>query len=109
MQKVSLPSDRHDRIQLWRQKLRQYKPRKINPDLERDLQHGWILPYLLSIDAYTWERWDYWYRLMEAGKLLDEPIPQIEFNCEGKNAEGFGSGTMKHLEKCLNLIPNHGG
>lgn len=109
MTKISIPCDRRDRIRGLRQEFQNYRPREIDPQLKRSLKHGWLLPYLLTIDSYTWERWDYWGRTREAGKLLDEPIPQIEFYCEGNMAEGFGSASMRHLEKCLNLIPKSEG
>ena len=31
-----------------RGQLRTYKPPKIDPDLQRDLQHGWMVPYLIA-------------------------------------------------------------
>jgi hypothetical protein len=43
---------------------------------------GWLLPYLIEwhrlIPAVA-NRWGYLLRTLEAGKLLDEPIPQIAF------------------------------
>jgi hypothetical protein len=101
--------------------LQKAKPRKIDPNLKRTLKHGWMVnqrtditdittyPWLFMLDAMTWQRWDYWYRTCVAQKLLDEPIPQIEFETgPGTRFEGEGSGTRKHLEECLNLIPQHG-
>jgi hypothetical protein len=108
MNTISVSRDRRDRIEGLRHELIKYKPRKIDPNLQRDLQHRWLLPYLLTIDSYTWQRWDYWYQTMAAGKLLDEPIPKIEFYCGGNMAEGLNSHPMRHLEKCLNLIPHYG-
>jgi tRNA A-37 threonylcarbamoyl transferase component Bud32 len=43
---------------------------------------GWLLPYLIELHALipaVANRWDYYLRTLEAGKLLDEPIPQISF------------------------------
>jgi hypothetical protein len=43
---------------------------------------GWLLPYVIQIHAYcptVPDRWGYLLRTLEAGKLLDEPIPQITF------------------------------
>lgn len=101
--------------------LQKAKPRKIDPNLKRTLKHGWMVnqrtdindiatyPWLFTLDAMTWQRWDYWYRTCVREKLLDEPIPQIEFETgPGSRFEGEGSGTRKHLEECLNLIPQHG-
>lgn len=89
--------------------LSKWKPNKIDSNLKRELRHGFLIPYLLDIDMMTWQRWDYWAKLMIAGELLPEPIPQIKFNlgiC--RNAEGEGIGARNHIEKCLDLIPQHG-
>ncbi len=96
------------RIKDLRTRLHSYKPKKLDPDLQRDLKHGWLLPYLLHIDDYTWGRWDYWVRTVEAGILPDDPIPRITFECGGTQAEGLDSRTGKHLQKCLDLIPEYG-
>ena len=43
---------------------------------------GWLLPYVIELHAYlpaVADRWGYHLRMLEAGKLLDEPIPQIAF------------------------------
>lgn len=89
--------------------LSKWKPNKINPNLKRKLSPGWMIPYLLDIDMMTWQRWDYWAKMMMAGELLPEPIPQIEFDFGScRNAEGEGSGARNHIEKCLDLIPQHG-
>jgi hypothetical protein len=42
------------RVEELRTLLHQYKPPKPDPDLKRDLQPGWLMPYLLKVDAYTW-------------------------------------------------------
>jgi hypothetical protein len=101
-------------------KLTKWKPNKIDPNLKRDLEHGWMVkplnpnniatsPVLLHLDVLTWQRWEYWGETMLAGKMLDEPIPQIEFDFGScRNAEGEGSGARGHIEKCLDLIPQHG-
>jgi hypothetical protein len=91
------------RVEELRTLLHQYKPPKPDPDLKRDLQPGWLMPYLLKVDAYTWGRWDYWFRTNQAGKLLDECIPQISFDNEGLN-----SSSGKHLQRCLDLVSDYG-
>jgi len=58
---------------------------------------GWLMPYLIEIDSFISKRWDYWLRTLQAGNLLDEPIPQISFEGEGHTS----SETMKMLRKCL--------
>jgi hypothetical protein len=44
--------------------------------------HGWLLPYVILLHttrAAVANRWGYYLRTLEAGKLLDEPIPQVVF------------------------------
>mgnify|MGYP001203800327 CR=1 FL=1 len=79
-------------------------PRKPDPTVNRTLAHGWLLPYLLQADRLTWGRWDYWYRLMQSGRLPAEPIPPIEFS----DTPARGTPAHKMLEACLNTIPTHG-
>src|SRR5436853_245889 len=43
---------------------------------------GWLLPYVIQLHAHlpsVADRWGYHLRTLEAGKLLDEPIPQVHF------------------------------
>jgi hypothetical protein len=43
---------------------------------------GWLLPYVIQLHALipaVANRWGYYLRTLEAGKLLDQPIPQIVF------------------------------
>lgn len=43
---------------------------------------GWLLPYVILIHEFcptVADRWGYHLRTLEAGHLLDEPIPQITF------------------------------
>jgi hypothetical protein len=43
---------------------------------------GWLLPYVIHLHALipaVADRWGYHLRTLEAGTLLDEPIPQIAF------------------------------
>jgi hypothetical protein len=43
---------------------------------------GWLLPYVIELHALipaVADRWGYHLRTLEAGRLLDEPIPQIAF------------------------------
>lgn len=101
--------------------LKSWKPNKIDPNLKRNLEHGWMVkhpnpnniatnPILFELDALTWQRWSYWGDTMLAGKVLDKPIPQIEFDAGScGSAEGEGSGARSHIEKCLDLIPRYGG
>jgi hypothetical protein len=46
------------------------------------LYRGWLLPYVIQLHGVipaVADRWGYHLRTLEAGKLLDEPIPMIEF------------------------------
>ena len=63
-------------------------------------KRGWLIPYLSAIDYAFSKRWDYWTRTFEAGKVLDEPIPQIDWLSIGNNE------PTKNLEKCINLCDN---
>jgi hypothetical protein len=43
---------------------------------------GWLLPYVIGLHRLcpaVANRWDYYLRTLEAGRLLDEPIPQVAF------------------------------
>jgi hypothetical protein len=84
--------------------LRNHKPNKIDPNLQRDLKHGWMLPYLLGMDERADGRWDYWCRTLQAGQLLDDPIPQIDW-CDGLRD---ASPWRKHCEECLDLVAHSG-
>ena len=84
--------------------LRNYKPHKVDPDLQRDLQRGWMLPYLIGMDERADGRWDYWCRTMQAGHLLDDPIPQIDW-CDGLRD---ATPWRKHCEECLDLVAHSG-
>ncbi len=97
-----------NRLVALRSHLWTLKPKKIDPSLSRDLERGWLLPYLLTIESQTWGRWDYWIETTLAQKIIDRPIPQISFSATGEYATNQNSGARKHLEKCLDLIPNHG-
>lgn len=40
---------------------------------------GWLLPYLVDIDAHFSGRWAYWTDTLLNGAPLDQPIPRIDF------------------------------
>ena len=86
--------DVRDRLQKW-------KPNKIDADLQRDLEHGWLIKYLFPFETMCWGRWDYWCNMELKGGLLDEPIPKINF--------AASAIARKHLEQCLDIIPEYGG
>ncbi len=61
---------------------------------------GWLLYMVQLADSHPQAagRWNHHLRILEAGKLLDEPIPQIRF-IERPKPDG-----RKMLDKCLDLI-----
>lgn len=81
-------------------------PRKADPKITREglphIHRGWLLPTLIETDDRLTGRWDYWARTMQAGRLLDEPIPPLRF-CEIGH-----SPARRMLENALNHIPPHG-
>lgn len=61
---------------------------------------GWLLYHVQICDAHPSlpGRWGHYLRTLEAGHLLNEPIPRIEFrDCPPPDGR-------RMLEKCLNLI-----
>jgi hypothetical protein len=53
---------------------------------------GWLLPYVIGLHARVpavADRWGYHLRTLEAGRLLDEPIPQIAFGPADHKAFGL--------------------
>jgi N-6 DNA methylase len=61
---------------------------------------GWLLYQVQFADAHPRSpgRWGHYMRTLEAGKLLDEPIPQLRFSSLPSS-----SGT-KMLERCVSLV-----
>ncbi len=70
------------------------------------LTHGFLLPYLFKLESSMWGRWDHWLRTLEGKKLLDERIPQIEWD----HLASMSASTMgrKSLENALSSITTHG-
>ncbi len=64
---------------------------------------GWLLPYRIGAEAHpvVASRYDYVIRTKLAGKLLDEPLPQIEFIGEGSRDAAAG---LKQIEKMIGII-----
>jgi hypothetical protein len=73
------------------------EPREL--DRELDLQHGWLLPYLLETDDFLWGRWHHWFETASAKKVIAQ-IPQIEWQ---RNDMGF-----KMLNRSLSVITRYG-
>lgn len=61
---------------------------------------GWLLHQVQIADSHprSSRRWDHYMRTLEAGKLLDEPIPRIQF------AECPDAGGRKMIEKSVATI-----
>lgn len=78
------------------------------PQLGRDpippwRYRGWLLLITQVCDHHPMasQRWPYYLRTMEAGKLLDEPIPRIEFH---SSHEPVAKEGMKMIEKAVDII-----
>lgn len=85
------------------------KHKNLIPDLKRDLYPGWLLPYIFMYDARMWGRWDYWFRTELGGRLLDEPIPTIDWELDRplngiKNNYVDGGIGFRHLSDCLDAV-----
>lgn len=63
-------------------------------------ERGWLRPYLVVLDGMFLKRWDYWLRTVDAGRVLGEPLPQIEWNGSG-NEE-----PRKNLQSCIDFCRN---
>lgn len=64
---------------------------------------GWLIPYLQMCESHpsVAPRYDYVLRTLDAGRLLDEPLPQIEFCGESGPAVQPG---LRMLKKCLERV-----
>jgi len=85
-----------------RSRFDRFKVKLPDPNLQRDLSHGWMLPMLLHLDEWLWGRWDYWADLYAATELPEQPIPHLEL------LSAPHPGTRKMLEASLDCIPRHG-
>ncbi len=52
------------------------KPTPLTSPLQ--LQHGWLVPLMLDIDAFLWRRWTHWCETTTAGHII-AAIPTIEW------------------------------
>lgn len=88
-----------------RQQIQQAKnwPRVPDRRLRVEKPPGWLLPILVEAESACWGRWDHWLRTVEAGHVLEEPIPPIRFN-----PTEAGLARRMH-EKALDSIPTSGG
>lgn len=93
---------RHLDVVAARREFDNFTPKQPDPDLHRELAHGWMLPMLLHLDNCIWGRWNYWARCYEADdELPPTPIPRLELLSLPHPA------TRRMLEATLNCIPTH--
>ncbi len=59
---------------------------------------GWLLPYLLKLDEMFFGRWDYWFKIIEADKISERPIPQIPFRAAEEYTERL---VQRNIKECL--------
>ncbi len=71
-------------------------------DICQRIKRGWLRPYLVILDQMFSKRWDYWSRTLEAGEVLDEPIPGINWLDVPHNE------PKKNLQTCITLSQNRG-
>jgi hypothetical protein len=92
-----------DLLGLLRREIEKAKPRGFDPDLhpKQPLEHGWLLPYLLLADDFTWKRWSYWHDVMQSRRVIGDTIPRIEWQSNPH--------ARKMLENSLNSITRYGG
>ncbi len=69
---------------------------------------GWLIPYLQMSEAHpaVCPRYDYVLRSLDAGKLLDEPLPQVQFISEFSPETKAG---LKMLNICLEQVEYKSG
>jgi hypothetical protein len=93
----------------WVAFLREYGRVPLVSDRKKPWEYsGWLMYYRIMAEEYLDipKRWDYWYRTMAAGRLLDEPIPKIHFTGGelGDRSEGY-----KLIEQWIRLVDRYGG
>lgn len=81
---------------------------RIGDDHDPWTYRGWLLPYLAMCEAdpRVSPRYSYVTRTLEAGRLLDEPIPQCRFVSEHASEAKEG---MKMLEKVTDIAMRGSG
>ena len=98
----SLHSSRSECLLSLRRQYHTFDIKKPDPGLQRKLQAGFLLPYLLDFDALCYGRWEYWTALQTCPRLPALPIPEMDFYDTAHGA------TRKMIEKSLDCIPRHG-
>lgn len=77
----------------------------VQDDLKRDLESGFLVPYLLDVETMMWGRWDYWTRVQVGGALPDAPIPRIDFIGLDRSRGNHG---QKMLLRCIDAVGGSG-
>src|SRR3982750_1709858 len=69
---------------------------------------GWLLIQTQVCDHHPQAtgRWPYYLRMMDAGHLLDDPIPQVEFV---SSHDAIAAPGMKMIEKALDIVFDESG
>ena len=127
---MQTPLSPHKKQQLWRHYQAQ-KRKKLDPHLKRDLQHGWLFPYLTQTENLMWGRWQYWkecqmlpevawerWKWEQAIAIIEnrkpEAIPKFVIEQTLPDREipqiswGYNEQTEKMLLDCLDAIPVSG-
>ena len=87
-------------LAVLRQTILSAKPRRPRPlAAPLQLEHGWLLPYLLTIEGRLWGRWDHWHHTMLAGRVI-QPLPVLDWESH--------PAARRMLEASLNSITTHG-
>jgi hypothetical protein len=87
--------------------------------IERTLDRGWMIPFLTAADMGMHRRWEHWFKIMMAGQLIDEPIPQLHYgpafprvrkmldfslDCVPRSGSWLGMGRERTLEYFVDWI-----
>ena len=128
---MKTPLNPHEKQQLWRHYQAQ-KRKKLDPHLKRDLQHGWLFPYLTQTENLMWGRWQYWKECQMLPEVAwerwqwentialienrePEAIPRFVIEQTIPNREipqiswNYNEQAEKMLLDCLDAIPVSGG
>ena len=91
---------RSDLLPVLRQSILAAKPRTPKPlAAPLELEHGWLLPYLLAAEGELWGRWEHWHDTMLAGRVIGS-IPLINWESN--------SAARRMVETSLNSVTTHG-
>lgn len=101
-------TDQHGNPSLTRFFLENGRLPFVGDEIKPWFYRGWLIPYLQMSEAHprVCPRYDYVLRTLDAGKLLDEPLPQIQFISEFSPQTKSG---LKMLNKCLETVEYKSG